>query len=184
MTSRLRERVEVATCIGCGARSRLGDCASGCTDVPLELVEAAEIDALDADLDALQQRSAALRSVAKAFADDPDADWDELRRAGRDALARPRPPERGPAAVIPAWGCPDCGRIDAPQPCIEVCVRRPVLMADAADYRERSAAFAHARDDERDATDVVRLIVNVRARSGAEEETKEALRRRARAGPP
>ena len=47
--------------------------------------------------------------------------------------------------MIEAWACDSCGRIEAPQPCIGVCIRPETPMVEAAEHRavlEQAAAIA------------------------------------------
>ena len=178
MTAKLGRRVEVATCIACGARNRIGQCADGCTDVPLDLVDAADVDALAARSEALTARANAFRKVLEAVA--ADRDWDALRERARTALRidLPTPPE---PTFVEAWGCPECGRVDAPQPCLDVCIRRPVLMTDAADYEALATQVTEREDHERGVAAVVRLIAYVTPRPGEEERTHTELRAAANA---
>jgi hypothetical protein len=144
-TASLAERLTVAACIGCGARSRTGACAEGCADVPLDLVDAGDVDALAAHVRGLQRRVRALRALGEAAGAPPH----ELRERARAALRLSVPP-RDATPIVEAWGCPDCGRIDAPRPCLGVCERRPLLMADAGEYRRlaREADELRAEVDE------------------------------------
>lgn len=179
MAERLGRHLYVETCIACGARSRAGDCEEGCSEVPLDLVEAAELVPLWERRAAIEQRSDALQRVAEEFAADPQGAWDRAREAGHDALKLVVPPQPPAASVIAAWGCPSCGRVDAPQPCLDVCIRRPVEMADAAEYRELVADLAAAAARERALAEVVRLIVHVQPRADALERSRDALQDRA-----
>jgi hypothetical protein len=146
----------------------------------MDLVEAADIDALAARLAGLEARSAALQTVADVLAGDP-GDWVSLRERARAALEVPVPEaEIAPDAVIEAWGCPVCGRVDAPQPCLGVCVRRPVLMADAAGYRELAAGVEAAERRDEALGALAHLVVHVTPRPGQEERTRAALAGRAR----
>src|SRR4051794_41336589 len=63
----LTGHLTVATCIGCGARSRGGECPDGCADVALDLVDLA--DAAER-AEALEARVAALRELALTVAGD------------------------------------------------------------------------------------------------------------------
>jgi hypothetical protein len=176
---KLRERLEVATCIACHARTRLGECIDGCTDVPLDLVEAAVVDALAARTAALEARANAFGALLGAAAEDPGPDWEQLRRDARAALAIPVP-EQPDAEIVPAWGCPDCGRIDAPQPCLDVCIRQPVLMADASELHALQPAAAAVEAREQVLARVTRLLAYARPRPGLEAQHRAELRRRAR----
>jgi hypothetical protein len=173
MTGELGGRLTVAACIGCGARSRPGECDDGCSDVPLDIVDAGPVDALAEHVKALEARVDALRYLARAA----EAPLDVLRDTAKTALRLTVPPRGEEAHVYQAWGCPRCGRIDAPQPCIGVCMRRPVWTADAAEYRRLARAAEDLADEEHDLAAVARMVANVRSRPGHEEATTAALRR-------
>ena len=179
--ARLRQRVTVATCIACGARSRAGDCPDGCADVPLDLVAAAAVDALAARVAALAVRARECRAVLEMLRADPSRDWGEVRAAAIAALRTPVPEAPPPEEVVEAWGCPECGRVDAPQPCLDVCVRRPVSMADAAEYRELAVAAAQAECEDERLEAVVRLVAQLTPRPGSDERNRAALNARAAA---
>ena len=66
MTAELTGRLTVAACIGCGARSRFGECADGCADVPLDIVDAGPVDALAQHVKALEPRVRELRELTRA----------------------------------------------------------------------------------------------------------------------
>ena len=46
MDTTLTRHLPVATCIGCGARSHNAECADGCTDLPLDLVDVDDLVAI------------------------------------------------------------------------------------------------------------------------------------------
>jgi hypothetical protein len=145
--------------------------------VPLDLVEAGDVDALSDDLAALKARVRALSAVAEAVA----TGGGELRADARAALRLPVPAEQAEALIVEAWGCPVCGRVDAPQPCLGVCIREPVLMEDAAGYRALAEQVARARAADAELTTLVRLVAFVSPRAGQEQATWAALRARASA---
>ena len=181
MTARLGARLEVATCIACGARTRVGDCPGGCSDVPLDIVDAAEVDALAERVDALEARSRAFQALLASLPAGRGVSWEALRQAARAALRLPLPEWRPEPVIVQAWGCPDCGRIDAPQPCLDVCIRRPVLMTDAADYRELASALVEIEQREHNLRSLAELVVHVRPRPGFEQRTRDVLEAKARA---
>jgi hypothetical protein len=184
MPATISGRLAVATCIACGARSRAAECPEGCVDLAIDLVEVAEIDALADRLAALEARIAALSEVAEALAAEGACDVESLRDAARAALQLKVPPADRDIKVVQAWGCPRCGRIDAPQPCLGVCVRRPVLMADASEYRTPAEQAERAARRDRALSELARLVAYVNPRPGHEERGLAALRARARALPP
>lgn len=172
MTAELRERVVVSACIACGTRFRDGDCPGGCTDVPLELVDAGPVDELAAHVGGLRRRVEGLR----ALAEEPALPAEALREHARAALRAAVPPRDRDVRVVEAWGCPACGRIDALQPCLGVCLRRPLLMADAGEYRRLATVADALAEEDRGLTRAALLIANVRARAGHEQSTDAALR--------
>ena len=179
---RIRERLEVATCIACGARSRAGECAGGCADVALDLVEAHAVDELGRRLVALEERSEALRAVTRRLAAaSGDESWEVLAAAARAALRIAVPAVEAQPEIVAAWGCPRCGRIDAPQPCLGVCVRLPVAMVDAGEYRHTLRAAEGVDAVDRVLTPVATLAGHIRARPGKEGQTRDVVRRHARA---
>jgi hypothetical protein len=71
------------------------------------------------------------------------------------------------AAVIQAWQCIGCGRVEAQAQCLGICEDRPVRLVSAADY-EKLEAFA-------------RRCAQSRPREGQWERSYRALQRDARA---
>jgi hypothetical protein len=181
MPETLNRRLPVATCIACGARSRGGECESGCVDVPLDLVDAGDVDALAARLEALEARRPALREVVEELAAGALSGWPAVRAQARAALGVPVPEAGAGAEIVEAWGCPQCGRVDAPQPCLGVCIRRPVLMADASEYRALADRVEPATQADRELSALARLAAHVNPRPGQEDRTRGALASRARA---
>jgi len=172
---------QVATCIACGARSRFGECPGGCEDVPIDLVDAAALAPLETSLERLGDRLAALRRLAASLVEDDEAAWPDLRREASDALhLEPALPAPAEIDVVEAWGCLTCGRVDAPQPCLGVCVRRPVAMVEARCLHDLTAEIAVARADDARLSALARLVAGVTPRTGQLERTRAALRARAR----
>jgi hypothetical protein len=182
MTETLAGHLTVPTCIGCGARHRDGECPEGCSDVPLDLVDAADIKALMAATEAREIRIAALRELAETVAAGAPVDWAALRDRARAALRLPAPdlPAVPEIEVVQAWGCPRCGRVDAPQPCLGVCIFRPRTVADAREYRQLAPRAEQAATTDRALSGIARLISTVRPRPGQDEATLTAVRARTR----
>jgi hypothetical protein len=162
------------------ARSHSAECPEGCPDLPLDLVDMDDLVAIATRAEALSDRVAALREIMLTLADAGELDWPTLQARARDTLRLtvPTEPEVG---IIAAWGCPHCGRIDAPQPCLGICVRRPGLVADAVEYREFSRQADQLTAEEGPLMAVARLIAWVRPHPGPDAQTVESLRRRDRA---
>jgi hypothetical protein len=179
MDTTLMRHLPVATCIGCGARSHSADCADGCSDQALVVVDVSDLAAVASPAEDLEMRVAKLRGVARTLASDTPADWPTVQESARAALQLPVPAEPD-VQIIQAWGCPECGRIEAPQPCLGICIRRPGLVADASElqeFAERSEELAVA---DRALGDLARTVASVTPRPGREELTAVALRSQAR----
>lgn len=129
--------VTVQRCIGCGAISTPEVCLGACADRRLDLVEAAEHSAAVAAAAALEACLAERRRVLEEVT--AAGDWEALRSRARAALRTPPVPE--PAPALTTWACDTCGRIEAPQECIGVCIRPAQDMVAAEEHR---AAIAHA----------------------------------------
>jgi hypothetical protein len=178
-TEALAGHIAVPTCIGCGARHRPGECPEGCSDVPLDLVDTADLQALSAATEAREARIAALHELAETVEAGGPVDWAALRDRAWAALRLPAP-EVPDVEIIEAWGCPRCNRVDAPQPCIGVCIFRPRPVTDAREYRRLAPRAEHAVTADRVLSGIARLISTVTPRPGHEEATLAAVRARAR----
>jgi hypothetical protein len=187
-------RLTLPTCIGCGAMSKFGTCETGCSEHKLELVRAAAHDALMSLQAQTETAIDGFRRVTERLRDEsPVAGGHEraYRSVQRDARAalhhhpdrRSHDPGWGPAESATTWWCPQCGGIDAPQPCLGICVWRPVEWVNRNEYdRERDRALA-ARAHENELRDLVRLIATVTPRDGGWERTWSALRTQAGQAP-
>jgi hypothetical protein len=180
MDTTLTRHLPVATCIGCGARSHEARCSDGCTDLPLDLVDVDDLVAIATRAEALEERVTELREVARRLAEDDPVDWPEVQERARAAvlIAVPDAPE---VDVIEGWGCPRCGRVDAPQPCLGICVRRPGLVADITEYREYAAQAQRTAEADRALAAFAHLVAGIHPRAGREQQTVDGLRVRARA---
>jgi hypothetical protein len=165
--------ITVLACIGCGAISTPQPCLGTCIDRRLEIVRAEEHGAAVAALARLEAALAERRTLVERLARAPLTDWEPLRARARAALRAGGPPAAGD--VIEAWACDSCGRIEAPQPCIGVCIRPETEMVEAAEHRAVLAqAAAVARELERLAPPV-RQLAWTTPRSGHVEAAARAL---------
>lgn len=180
MTETLAGHLAVPTCIGCGARHRDGECLESCSDVALDLVDVADLQTLLAATQAREIRIAALYELAEMVVAGPPVDWTALRDRAGAALRLPTPdlPDVPEIEVIQAWGCPRCGRVDAPQPCLGVCIFRPRAVADAREYRQVAPRAEQVATADRALSGIARLISIVTPRPGQEEATFAAVRAR------
>ena len=149
------DRLTIPACIGCGAMRRDQTCPVACAERRVELVNAGDYDRLAASAAACRARVRGLRAVAAelASAQPAEGEWQAAYQAVQEsalsALRRFAPPGGSPADPFPVaqtavvWRCRDCGGVDAPQPCIGVCIWHLAQWVDAAVYEaERSRALA------------------------------------------
>jgi hypothetical protein len=186
----LPRRVELQTCIGCGARDRVRECVGDCVEVRLDLVAAEAHERRVAQRDALAgfagAAAAALAPLAAGGAapgeDEARLRWPALRDAAAAALAAaPDTQPDDPPPVATTWWCATCERIEAPQPCIGVCVRRPESMVSAQLYASVDAEAQALRARAGAAQALLRLVATVQPRDGHWAQTWAALAERVRA---
>lgn len=192
------DRLTIPACIGCGAMRQDLACPGSCAERRIELVSAGDYDQMVASTAARRARVRGLRAVAEELAGARpaagawQAAYQSLQHSARSVLRRLGPPAGrpddlfSPARTVVVWRCPDCGGLDAPQPCLGVCIWRPAQWVDAACYEAgRSRALAD-RDAERRLADLLRMLASITPRDGQWEQNWRALQRRAQdalAGP-
>lgn len=166
-----------------------GGCAGGCgPERKLELVAASELDEVVGLQRGAERRSDELAAVLTRFlalrpAERPPGELHEVARTAlraheeeASAAARTLATELEPTVT---WWCERCGGLDAPQPCVGVCVRRQAEWVNL-EALERQRAAAHVRlQDERRLAGTVRAITLTRPRPGAEAAHGQALREQA-----
>jgi hypothetical protein len=182
------ERLTIATCIGCGAMSRPSECARGCgAEQKLELVAGADLDELiDLEL-ASEQRAQALGAIMKRFlaaqSGQPAAELLGQARATLRVHEHESPALAAALAAEPdpivAWWCPDCGGLDAPAPCLGVCVRRPAQWARLETLMGKRDSAALVLGLERRCARAVRALACTRPQPGHEGRHRQALREHA-----
>jgi hypothetical protein len=186
------DRLTVPTCFGCGAMGCLGGCENGCHEERLDLVRAAALDELIGVRARAQACSAAFRMVAEELAwrePGPSGDEAALRAVRNHARAALHefPDHWGKEAVLEGaaqaattWWCADCGSVDAPQPCLEVCIWKPVEWVTEASYlKERVRAAADCAVEER-LRALVRMVAWTTPRRGEWQRCRRALQEDAR----
>ena len=132
-----------------------------------------------------------LRAVAAelARAEPAEGEWQaayqSVQESARSALRRFRPPGGSPADPFPAapgmvvWRCPDCGGVDAPQPCLGVCIWRAAQWVDVATYKAERARALADRQAERSLAGLLRALAFTTPRPGQWERNWRALQARA-----
>jgi hypothetical protein len=142
-----------------------------------------------------RERAGAFAAIVRSFAaTDPDragteAAYRSFQQAARDVLRRY--PDRSrdgdddePSQRVKTWWCPDCGGIDAPQPCLGVCIRRPIEWVPAARYEQETAIALAERERERILRALLRDLAFVTPREGQWQRNWSALAARARDASP
>ena len=171
----------------------LASCPGICAERKVELVSGGEYDELAAAAAACRVRIGALRPVVEelASAEPRPADWkdryESAQERGRVVLRAavhptPQPPdgEAGSAETTVVWRCPDCGGLDAAQPCIGVCIWRPLEWVEAGVFATERAQALRNIELERSLVDVVSRFAHVTPRDGAWERNWRAFQGQAR----
>jgi hypothetical protein len=186
------DRVTVPTCIGCGAMSQPGTCERGCTEQKLELAPAGYYDSSTALAASARIGAEAFRDVVKELASrQPGAgEWRAAYRSAQEAARRslrrypeinPQDSDRDqPPELATTWWCAGCGGIDAPQPCLGICLWRPLEWVNATLSEPQRAHALAERDAERCLRLVLRRVASVTPRAGQWERGWRALEARAR----
>ena len=183
----------IPACVGCGSMRQEESCPAGCSETRRELVSAADYEQVAAETAASEARIGRLRPVAGELAGTEPAPgqyqaaYRRLQESARDVLRGPRPgPLPPPARTMIVWRCDTCGGLDAPQPCIEVCIWGQAAWADARDYRAERARAEAGRRAERALAALLRRLALTTPRAGHWEQSWRALQADARhvtAGP-
>ncbi len=138
--------------------SECGTCDQGCSENRLELVAVPELDTIVALGSDAAVRVSAYRTVTEELATSrsDQADYEiayrSVQNTARAVLGRYPAHKQSPDPDEPdrstTWWCSACGGIDAPQPCLGICIWRRLDWVNAQLYeRERARALAQ-RDAE------------------------------------
>ena len=184
----LPERLTVPTCVGCGAMGEYGTCETGCTERKLELVRAGAFDTLVAVAARADARAEALQTVAEELLGEEPADperYRSLQARAQSALAEHRDTDHDeewaePSEAAATWWCEACGGIDAPQPCLGVCVWRPVEWVNRTVYEQARENAIVTRERERRLRRLLGQIVAVTPRADHWADTWSVFAARAR----
>ena len=154
-TTAATDHFVVPTCIGCGAMRWLGTCEDGCREQRLELVRGDAYDELASLRAGARACADAFRAVAEELAwgqpaaSQYESAYRSVQDQARAALRRfPDSHEwdivlQGPAEPATTSWCAECGGIEAPQPCLEVCIWRSTEWVSETSYQqERERALS------------------------------------------
>jgi len=167
-------------------------CPADCSECRLELVRADDYDQLTEAAAACRARIQGLRPVVAelARAEPGPGEWkaayEALQQSARSALRRfmPVPTDRNdplsPVDTVVVWRCQNCGGLDAPQECLDICIWRPAVWVDATWHEPARARAAADREAERSLSGLLRRLAFATPRAGHWEQSLRALQREAR----
>jgi hypothetical protein len=172
------ERFTMWSCIGCGAMGTDQPCLGPCDDHALDLVRAVEYDAVVAHVTRSREDARPLLELVGELAEAHDElAYLALREHAREVLrAAAEPVAAGTAERFRAWLCTGCGRVEAPQACLGVCLRHPEEVVRADRHAEAVSRAADADNDARALRGLVRRLAFTTPRKGHGAETVVALR--------
>lgn len=186
-------RFVIPTCAGCGAMREFESCTGSCSqERKVELVSGGEYDTLIVASAARRDRIRAFMAVVDELAlSNPGLGelrvaYEVLREAARSVLRRFGPAARSAsddslasAETVVVWRCPECGGLDAPQPCIDVCIWRRVDWVEADGYESERARTVLERELERSLSGLLGRLAFATPRAGAWERNWRTLRSQA-----
>jgi hypothetical protein len=158
--------------------TRLGTCDTGCSEERLDLVRAADLERLTGLASGAHVRAEACRAVAIELAsgrvgsDDWEGTYLSTQRVARAVLRHyPAVDEHSPDWDEPAerattWWCAGCGGIDAPQPCLGICLWRPIDWMNAELYEQERTRAVAEHDVEIRLRRLLRRVSSITPRQG------------------
>ena len=168
-------------------------CAGACRERRLQLVSGGGYDELMAAAAACRVRLEGLWTVVGGLArtEPGPGEWraayEAVRQSARSALRRLRPAAGGggdellsPAETVIIWRCQDCGGVDAPRECIDVCIWGPADWVDAAWYESERSRAAVDREVEQSLAGLLRRFAFATPRDGQWERSWRAFQSQAR----
>ena len=185
-------RLTIPACIGCGAMRQDRSCPGDCSEGRIELVSGGDHDELNRAAAACRSRIQGLWPVVAelARAEPGPGGWksayEALQQAARSALRRFEPAAAGQddplsaADTVVVWRCRDCGGLDAPQPCLGVCIWRAAAWVDATWHESVRSRAAADREAERSLAGLLGRLAFATPRAGQWERSLRALQRQAR----
>ena len=186
-------RLAIPTCVGCGSMRAFESCTGTCRECKVELVSGGDYDELATAAAACRIRIRELLPVIEklANAEPRQADWrglyESLRGQGRRVLRAAGRPTREavdetpwPAETTVVWRCPDCGGLEATQPCIGVCIWRSLEWVEAGAFETERAQALRNIELERSLFEALSRFASVTPRDGEWERNWRAFQGQAR----
>lgn len=170
-------------------------CPGECSERRIELVRGGDYDQLTRAAAACRARIRGLRPVVAELArtrpgpGEWTSTYEGLQQAARSALRDFEPSAAGQddplsaadnADTVVVWRCRDCGGLDAPQPCIGVCIWRPAAWVDVTSEDSVRSRAVEDREAERLLAGLLGRLAFATPRAGQWERSLRALQRQAR----
>jgi hypothetical protein len=168
-------------------------CEGACCERRLELVSGGDYDELTAAAAACHDRiegfGAVVGDLARAEPGPGElrVAYEALQQSARSVLRRSGPAagDRGDelparAETVIVWRCEDCGGVDAPQECIDVCIWGPADWVDAALYEPQRSRATVDREVEQSLAGLLRRFAFTTPRDGQWERSWRAFQSQAR----
>jgi hypothetical protein len=186
-------RLSIPGCIGCGAMRQQESCEGACHERRLELVSGSDYDMLTAAAAVCRIRiegfGAVVGDLARAEPGPGElrVAYEALQQSARSVLRRSGPaagdrndelPSRAETVIV--WRCEDCGGVDAPQECIDVCIWGPADWVDAALYEPQRSRATVDREVEQSLAGLLRRFAFTTPRDGQWERSWRAFQSQAR----
>jgi hypothetical protein len=165
-------------------------CTGNCRETMIEVVPAIRYDEAALERADLQIRMQALQAVLLRLLEQPSGIGSqpaflglqlEAREALRTALSDQSAAgdDKDPVSPSIGWLCSECGRFEAPQPCLGVCIRRRSEAVPLAAYEAVVEQLEETRGQLGRLTSLVRRLAWVTPREGTWQSTQSALQSRA-----
>jgi len=168
-------------------------CEGACCERRLELVSGGDYDELTAAAAACHDRiegfGAVVGDLARAEPGPGElrVAYETLQQSARSVLRRSGPAagDRGDelparAETVIVWRCEDCGGVDAPQECIDVCIWGPADWVDAALYEPQRSRATVDREVDQSLAGLLRRFAFTTPRDGQWERSWRAFQSQAR----
>jgi hypothetical protein len=188
----LPECLTLWRCIGCGAMGNAEQCTGACAYQKLYVVSAEEHAELLENFAAIKRQEQCLEAVVQDIAalteerSHPESAYRDLQTSARtlfrsldhEALSSQNlsVPDDERAIV---WSCATCGQVEAPQPCLGICIRRNGDFLRASDHDELAARAEVAQVRARELAALVRQFVWVAPHAGQWDAARRAFQEKA-----
>jgi hypothetical protein len=188
----LPECLTLWRCVGCGAMGNAEQCTGACAYQKLYVVSAEEHAELLENFATIKRQAQCLEAVVRdiaALAEErihPESAYRDLQTSARtlfrsldhEAISSQimRVPDDERAIV---WSCTTCGQVEAPQPCLGICIRRNGDFLRASDHDELAARVEVTRVRARELAALVRQFVWVAPHAGQWDAARRAFQEKA-----